>query len=63
MQSEYIEFDYSIPFAERVGYVLSKLPDPYRFTVDGITVSLSFTENTPSLQTRMSRWLCRKISG
>ena len=63
MQSQSFELDYSIPFAERVGYVLSKLPDPYRFTVDGITVSLSFTENAPDLQSRMSRWLCRKASG
>ncbi len=63
MQSECIELDYSIPLAERVGYILRKLPDPYRFTVGDISVRLSFTENSPSLQTRMCDLLCRKASG
>ena len=63
MQSESIEFDYSIPLLERAKCVLSRRPDPYRFMVGDISVSISFTENTPDLQARMYDLLCRKISG
>ena len=63
MQSESIELDYSIPLSERVAYVLQRHLDPYRFTVGDISVSISFTENTPDLQARMYDLLCRKISG
>ena len=63
MQSESIELDYSIPLLERGKYVLSRHPNPYCFTVGDITVNLSFSENAADLQSRMSRWLCRKISG
>lgn len=63
MQSESIEFDYSIPLLERAKYVLSRRHDPYRFMVGDISVSISFTENTLDLQARMYDLLCRKISG
>ena len=63
MQSESIEFDYSIPLLERAKYVLSRLPDPYLVMVGDISVSISFTENTPDLQARMYDLLCRKICG
>lgn len=63
MQSESIELDYSIPLLERAKYVLSRRPEPYRFMVGDISVSISFTESTPDLQARMYDLLCRKISG
>ena len=63
MQSESIELDYSIPLLERAKYVLNRRPDPYRFMVGDISVSISFTENTPDLQARMYDLLCRKIGG
>ena len=63
MQSESIELDYSIPLLERAKYVLSRRPDPYRFIVGDISVSISFTENTPDLQARMCDLLCRKAGG
>ena len=63
MQSESIEFDYTVPLAERAAYILSKLSDPYRFMVGDISVCVSFTEKSPSLQTRMYDLLCRKIGG
>jgi len=63
MQSESIEFDYSIPLSERAKYVLSRHPNPYRFMVGDISVSISFTENTPDLQARMYDLLCRKTGG
>ncbi len=63
MQSQSFELDYSIPLSERVAYILQGDTDPYRFTVGDISVRVSFTDNAPDLQSRMSRWLCRKISG
>ena len=63
MQSESIELDYSIPLLERAKYVLNRRPDPYRFMVGDISVSISFTENTSNLHARMYDLLCRKISG
>ena len=63
MQSQSFVLDYSIPLLERGKYVLSRHPNPYRFMVGDISVSISFTENTPDLQARMCDLLCRKISG
>ena len=63
MQSQSFALDYSIPLSERVAYILQGATDPYRFTVGDISVRVSFTDNAPDLQSRMSRWLCRKISG
>ena len=63
MQSQSFELDYSIPLSERVAHILQGATDPYRFTVGDISVRVSFTDNVPDLQSRMSRWLCRKASG
>lgn len=63
MQSQSLELDYSIPLSERMGYILQSMQNPYCFTVGDISVRVSFTDDAPDLQSRMSRWLCRKISG
>ena len=63
MQSQSFELDYSLPLSERMGYILQSMQNPYCFTVGDITVNLSFSENAADLQSRMSRWLCRKAGG
>lgn len=58
-----LSFDNSLPMRERLPRFLSRVVNPYCFSVGGVGVKIEFAEDGPSLQDKLTDFLIRQKSG
>lgn len=58
-----LSLDNSLPMRERLPRFLSRVVNPYCFSVGGVGVKIEFAEDGPSLQDKLTDFLIRQKSG